>query len=168
MMSRKPRQVCYSCRLILTTVVTVSDSHFCFSVANYLISLPHFAMWFRSFWNISSSSYLSRLISDLTFLFSSKSPYASYRIVYVLLKMFIFRERGKERERKKWRETLMWGEKHWLLCPCIPTMDQTHKPGMCPDLKLNLQPFTLQDDAQPTDPHRSGMYMCFLFFCWYS
>ena len=45
--------------------------------------------------------------------------------------LFIFRERGKERERE--------GEK----CQCVvafcvsPTGDLAHNPGMCPDWELN-------------------------------
>ena len=27
---------------------------------------------------------------------------------------------------------------------------------VCPDQELNLQPSTLRDDAQPTEPHQSG------------
>ena len=56
--------------------------------------------------------------------------------------MFIdFRERGRERK----RETLI---------ACLPytpcTRDGTHKPGMCPDWELSLQPFGAQDNA-PTN-----------------
>ena len=37
------------------------------------------------------------------------------------------------------------------------TRDKTHKPGMCPDVESNWGPFGLQDDAQPTEPHQSGL-----------
>ena len=37
-----------------------------------------------------------------------------------------------------------------------PTGDQTHNPGLCPDWKLNWQPFALQDDAPPAEADWSG------------
>ena len=54
--------------------------------------------------------------------------------------LFIFRERGREGEREREKDT-------WI--------PHTHNPGMCPDQESNQQPFALQDDAQPTEPHRS-------------
>ena len=36
------------------------------------------------------------------------------------------------------------------------TGDQTHNPSTFPDQGSNWKPFALQDDAQPTEPHRSG------------
>ena len=40
-------------------------------------------------------------------------------------------------------------EKRRLLV-CTLTRVQTCNPGMCPDRESKLQPFTSQDDAQPT------------------
>ena len=70
------------------------------------------------------------------------------------------------REEKGGRETSMYErninvrEKHWSVnsrtCPW-PARDWTRNPGMCPDQELNWRPFVLQDDAQPTEPHQSGM-----------
>ena len=37
------------------------------------------------------------------------------------------------------------------------TGNQTRNPGMCPDWESNQQPLVLRDDAQPTEPHRSGL-----------
>ena len=34
--------------------------------------------------------------------------------------------------------------------------------GICPDGELNQQPFCLWDDAQPTEPHQSGLYIIFV------
>ena len=31
--------------------------------------------------------------------------------------------------------------------------------GMCPDQESNQWPFTLQNEAQPTEPHQSGLHM---------
>ena len=73
--------------------------------------------------------------------------------------LYIFGDRGRKRERK--------GEKHpceretsvtcQLPFRCTPTRNQTHNPGMCPDRESNLQPFTFQDDAQPTESCQSGL-----------
>ena len=38
---------------------------------------------------------------------------------------------------------------------------QSHTPGMYLDWELNWQPFSLQDDAQPTEPHQSGHRLCY-------
>ena len=38
----------------------------------------------------------------------------------------------------------------------VPTGDQGHNPGMCPDWESNQQPLALQDDAQPTEPRQPG------------
>ena len=52
--------------------------------------------------------------------------------VICILKLFIFRERGREGERR--RETLMCTEKHWLVASCIPpTGDLAGNPSMCLD-----------------------------------
>ena len=37
-----------------------------------------------------------------------------------------------------------------------PDGDQSCNPDMCPDWESNQQPFTLQDNAQSTEPHQSG------------
>ena len=61
--------------------------------------------------------------------------------------LFIFRERGREREREV--------EKH--LCVVAsrvsPTGDLALNPGMCPDWELNQQHFDLQAGTQSTEPH---------------
>ena len=53
----------------------------------------------------------------------------------------------------------MEGNMNWLHIIHAPTGDQTHNPSMCPDLELNQQPFTLGDDAQPTDPRQLGQHL---------
>ena len=37
------------------------------------------------------------------------------------------------------------------------TKDRTHNPSMCPDQESNWQPSALWDEAQPTEPHQSGL-----------
>ena len=51
-----------------------------------------------------------------------------------------------------------------------PSWNQTpqpgHVPGICPDQESNWQPFVVQDNAQPTEPHRSGQnsgYFCVIW-----
>ena len=44
----------------------------------------------------------------------------------------------------------------WLLLKRAPTGDRTRNPGMCSDWESSQQPFTLQNDAQPTEPHQPG------------
>ena len=68
--------------------------------------------------------------------------------------LFIFRERGRE------------GEKH----PSVtshkpPTGDLADNPGMCPDRELNRRPFGFRDNAQPTEPHQSGLDNHYFFTC---
>ena len=59
--------------------------------------------------------------------------------IFLILSWAHFRERGRE------------GEKH----QCEQeTGDWTCNLGMCPDQELNLGPFGLWDDTQPTEPHR--------------
>ena len=53
----------------------------------------------------------------------------------------------REREREGERE----GEKH-------ASVQQPQNLGMCPDLELNPQPFSLWDDAL-TEPHWPGLFL---------
>ena len=75
--------------------------------------------------------------------------------------MFIdFRERvsGEKREKHRWeRETSVW-ERHIHQLPPVRslTRDQTHNLAVCPDQELNLHPFGVQDDDQPTEPPNQG------------
>ena len=63
--------------------------------------------------------------------------------------------RDKERERNTSAK-----EKHQSAasCTCLPRYN-TCNPGMCPDGERNPQPFSMQDDAQPSEPHRSGAWL---------
>ena len=48
-------------------------------------------------------------------------------------------------------------EEHQLVASHTPpTGDLAHNPGMCPDRESNWRPFSLRDDAQPTEQHQSG------------
>ena len=61
------------------------------------------------------------------------------------------REGEGEGEKYQWK-------KHQLhVSRTPPARDLACNPGMCPDQELNQQPFSLQDDAQPTEPHQSGL-----------
>ena len=64
--------------------------------------------------------------------------------------LFIFRERGRERERE--------GEKYRLVASNTPpTGGLAHKTGMRPDWESNQQPLGLQAGSQSTEPHQSGL-----------
>ena len=72
------------------------------------------------------------------------------------LNLFIFRYRGKEREREG--EKLRHVRGTSISCFLHASQwGQAHNPGMCPDQESNQQPFALWDDAQPTQPHQSGL-----------
>ena len=68
--------------------------------------------------------------------------------------MFIFRERGREGERER---NINMREIHPSLAShTSPAGDVAHNPGMCPDWKLNQQPFVSQVGTQSTEPHQPG------------
>lgn len=45
------------------------------------------------------------------------------------------------------------------------TGNQTQNLGMCPDQELNQQPFGAQADAQPNEPHRTGLLYVLFHVC---
>ena len=65
--------------------------------------------------------------------------------------LFIFRERGREGERK--------GEKHQcVVASCVlPTGDLARNPGMCPDWELNQCLFGPQVGTHSTEPYHPGL-----------
>ena len=72
-----------------------------------------------------------------------------------MLFIYLFLERGKGREKE--------GEKHRLVASHRQlTWDRMYNPGMFPNWESNQWPFTLQDNAQPTEPHRPGLNCAFL------
>ena len=78
--------------------------------------------------------------------------------------IYFFRDRGEGKE-KDMERNINVREKHRSVASCTcPTRDQTCNPGTCPDWESNLQPFTLQDNVQPPEPHWSGAItsQCFL------
>ena len=64
--------------------------------------------------------------------------------------LFIFRERGREGERK--------GEKHQcMVASHVPPIgDLARNPGMCPDWESNQRPFGSKVSTQSTEPHQPG------------
>ena len=67
---------------------------------------------------------------------------------------FIFRQKGRERERE--------GEKHQLMAAsCVPTGDLARNPGMCPRLGTELATLILRL-APTTEPHQPEQLLNFL------
>ena len=76
----------------------------------------------------------------------------SYReLFFKIFYLFIFRERGREGERK--------GEKHQcvVVSHMPPTGELACNPGMCPDWEWSQEPLHSQSDAQITEPHPPGL-----------
>ena len=70
--------------------------------------------------------------------------------------LFIFREKGRERERQREKY-------HCVVASRVPPIgDLARNPGMCPDGELNHQPFGLQAHAQSTELHQPGLKVIFL------
>ena len=68
---------------------------------------------------------------------------------FFFLKKTLFLEREKG-GRKRGRETL-------ISCLSYMPLAGTDNLGLYPDQESNQHPFTLQNNAQPTEPHRSGL-----------
>ena len=71
------------------------------------------------------------------------------------LNIYLFLERREGREKEK--ETSLG-----RLCT-PPTRDPAHNPAMCPDWESNPRPLSLQGNAQPTEPHQSGIFFLSFF-----
>ena len=68
--------------------------------------------------------------------------------------IYLFLERGEGRRKER---NIDVQQKHLLVTSLtLPKGGPSHNPGMCPEQELNQQPFHLQDDSQPTEPHWSG------------
>ena len=72
-------------------------------------------------------------------------------------KNFIYFQREGKGGGKRGQETLM-NERNINQLPLVSpiTRDLTYHPGMCPDLESTWQPFSLQYNSQPTEPHQPG------------
>ena len=73
-------------------------------------------------------------------------PLPNQCLFFFLKTLFIFRERGREGERK--------GEKHQCVVACC--MSSTGALASNPDRESNWQPFASQYGAQSTEPHQPG------------
>ena len=65
-------------------------------------------------------------------------------------RLYLILERGERREKER---NLNVREKHQSVALRV----QTRKLGMYPFQESNQRPFTLPDDAQPTETHQSGL-----------
>ena len=89
------------------------------------------------FWNFCKSESISFF------------PFKPHPRTYLLIL-----ERGEGR----WRSISVREKYQFIAFPMCPGGDRTHNLGMCPNWESNLQPFSLQDDAQPTEPHQRGLF----------
>ncbi|KAF6099831.1 hypothetical protein HJG60_011562 [Phyllostomus discolor] len=84
----------------------------------------------------------------------------------VFCSMYLFLERREGREKQRERNISM---REISITSCTPpTGDLARNPGMCPDWKLNRQPFASQAGTQSTEPHQPGqdigVLFCFVLF----
>ena len=68
------------------------------------------------------------------------------------LRFYLFLDRGEGREKEKERNIDQLPLTH------TPNRGLAYNPGMCPDWESNWWPFSLQDDAQPTEPNQPGQF----------
>ena len=94
-------------------------------------------------------------------------------VLYIFLKnifvcVFTVFDRCEEGESKEEKHQCERATSISCLCMCTLVWGPTHNPGMCPDWELDRQPFALQDDTQPTEPHWSGpvLYLDFGGVTW--
>ena len=81
------------------------------------------------------------------------SIFCETSIFLKIKKLFLKRGKGeKERERNINMRNI-----NQLRLARAPTRDRTHNPGVHPDWNRTQRPVTLWDDAQPTEPHWSGL-----------
>ena len=78
-----------------------------------------------------------------------------WRQIFKNIYLFIL-ERGEGREKERERNIEV-REKHQSIASCTrPIRDGTCNLGMCPAQESNRWLSTLQDDAEPAEPHQSG------------
>ena len=76
-----------------------------------------------------------------------------YIYIKDLINSFVFRLRGKEKEREK--------QQCVVASRVPPTGNLARNPGMCPDWEQNQRPFGSQAGAQSTEPHQPGLKLYF-------
>ena len=74
--------------------------------------------------------------------------YRQYKDFY----LFVFREREREGEREREKQEPAASHIH-------PNQGPNPQPRHVPDRESNQRPFALQDDAQPTESHQSGLIL---------
>ena len=94
--------------------------------------------------------------------------FLNYRLIslfcflFFLKILFIFRERGRQREREG-------NISVWLPLACPQMGNLACNPGMCPDWETNQQRFGSQASTQSTEPHQAGLIILlfnfYMYFC---
>ena len=84
------------------------------------------------------------------------SPLICFFLFFSFSTFYLFRERGKEGERRK----------HWCVVAShtSPAGDLACNPGVCPDWDSNQRPFGPQASTQSTEPHQPGHFFLFLSY----
>ena len=72
--------------------------------------------------------------------------------------IYLFLERGEGREKEREKNVHV----QLVASHTPPTGDLACNPGMCPDWKLNQQPFVSLASTQSTEPHQPGLICVFL------
>ena len=117
-----------------------------------------------SFWLQISSCGLGGILWFLTFktLMANDVEHIFVHLLAIFLNIYLFLERGEGRK-KEWERNIDVRNINLLPLVHAPTRDQTCNPGTCPDGKSNWWPFTLWNNAQPTEPHCSGLLVGHLY-----
>ena len=83
----------------------------------------------------------------------------AYNETFFLKISFIYFFSEGKGGRKRGRETSMCKRNiGWLLLTCPQQGDLAHNQGMCPVLETNWPLFALQNNTQPTEPHKLWVF----------
>ena len=95
------------------------------------------------------SAGVARKAAEEITLQTGKEHFSSFFFFF----FFKFRGAGREKERERNIDGLPLIRTPAGDLACDPACD----PGMCPDGESNCQPFSLQGNDQPTEPHQPGL-----------
>ena len=141
----------------------------CLTSSNIILLQVYFKNLTIIYFYFSISNLCAIVIVKFTTLYVTNSTICAITFYFGRLYLFIFRQKGREKERKR---NIMW-EKNidWLPLPHAPTRDQTLNPGSRLDqnqtgdlLLCGTMPNKLSYPNQSTC-HYLNSYSCSLFLC---